>query len=102
QSDASVAIWTQPLPKVPVNTEGMQALTTTQAEAVDLKARLQVAEQKIANLEKLCKEHEKSSQKQAKEVSKLMEANKMNSHKVATLSTQVMEQDFILDCYKEC
>ncbi|KAJ2799284.1 hypothetical protein H4S07_005477, partial [Coemansia furcata] len=91
----------QPPPTAPVITEGQRALTTAQAEAADLKVKLQEAEQKITDLEKLYKKHEKSSQMNANMVSKLTETIMQKSNAIASLKAQVVEQGSLLECYKE-
>ncbi|KAJ2819556.1 hypothetical protein FBU31_005491, partial [Coemansia sp. 'formosensis'] len=85
----------------PVVAEGQRALATVQVEAVDLKVKLQEAEQKITNLEKLCKKHEKSSQMNANMVSRLTETIMHKSSAIASLKAQVAEQGSLLECYKE-
>ncbi|KAJ2814847.1 hypothetical protein GGI24_006247, partial [Coemansia furcata] len=85
----------------PVIAEGQRALVTVQVEAADLKVKLQEAEQKIADLEKLCKKYEKSSQMNANMVSKLMETITQKSSTIASLKAQVAEQGLLLECYKK-
>ncbi|KAJ2812444.1 hypothetical protein H4S07_001396 [Coemansia furcata] len=101
RSDASVTTRTQPPPTAPVVAEGQRALAAAQAEAADLKVKLQEAEQKIADLEKLCKKHEKSSQTNANMVSKLTETVTQKSSAIASLKAQVAEQGSLLERYKE-
>ncbi|KAJ2819780.1 hypothetical protein FBU31_005415, partial [Coemansia sp. 'formosensis'] len=91
----------QPLLMAPVVVEGQRALATVQVEAADLKVKLQEAEQKIADLEKLCKKHEKLSQTNANMVSKLTETITQKSSTIASLKAQVVEQGSLLECYKE-
>ncbi|KAJ2811176.1 Aminopeptidase 2 mitochondrial [Coemansia furcata] len=77
------------------------ALAAAQAEAVDLKVKLQEAEKKIPDLEKLCKKHEKSSLSNSNMLSKLTEANTQKSSAIASLKAQVAEQGSLLERYNE-